>query len=95
MKNFWRESLKEYEFTSDGLEVLRMACHSLERFLQAKDILDKEGIVFKTKNGYKKHPAAEIEKTARQGFLQACKQLGISTDTEKGTVGRPWGREGI
>lgn len=97
VKKFWRDSLDAFDYTPDGLEILRVACNSLERYYQAKDILDTEGLTFRTASGIRKHPAAEIEKTARQGFLQACRQLGVATDadTEKRNVGRPWGQEGI
>ena len=89
VKRFWYDSLNDFEFGADGLEVLRMACNCLNRFLEAKEAIDTEGVTFKTESGQiKKHPAAEVEKTARQGFLQAVKMLGFEVD-EKRPVGRP------
>lgn len=91
VRAFWKASHKAYEFDVDGLEILRVACMSLDRYLQACEILDVEGVTFETTSGQvKKHPANEIEKNARQGFLQAVKMLGISLDNEeKRRPGRP------
>jgi P27 family predicted phage terminase small subunit len=90
-KKLWYAAHEEFDLGPDSLEVLRVACYSLERYLQAKRILDKEGITFQTDGGQvKKHPASEIEKAARVGFLQAIRLLGF--DYEDGGLKRGPGR---
>lgn len=91
MKRFWYDCQKSLDFSVDGMEVLRVACQSLNRYLEAKEAIDKIGIIYKAPNGMvKKNPACEVEKHSRQGFLQAVKMLGIDPGNEqKRGPGRP------
>ena len=90
-KRLWREIHAEFTLEADQLEILRTACDALARLYQARNILDREGLTFKTPSGQiRSHPANAIEKQSRVGFLQAIKQLGIDWDPiEKPNVGRP------
>ncbi len=80
-KRLWLDCHEDFCFGPDSLALLRVACFALERLLQAKKILDREGVTFKTETGQiKQHPACSVEKDARSGFVQAIRLLGISYD---------------
>jgi len=90
-KRLWREIHTQFALEADELELLRTACDALARLYQARDQLDREGLTFKTATGQiRKHPANEIEKNARAGFISSLKALNFEWDpTEKRNVGRP------
>jgi P27 family predicted phage terminase small subunit len=80
-RRIWKQLVTEYDFETDGLLVLRVALESFDRLQTARRTLDKEGLTVKmpTQTGQRilKHPALEVEKHARTGFLQAMRMLGI------------------
>ncbi len=78
VKRFWHDILNEFEFDDSLLTVLRTAANALQRLLDAQEIIDKEGLTFTSDSGViKKHPAIEVEKVSRAGFLQAFKTLNL------------------
>jgi P27 family predicted phage terminase small subunit len=95
VQNFYDDIIKNFELEADSLKVFQVACHSLNRYLEAKEKLDNEGTTYMTSTGnIKKHPANEIEKVAKSQFLQAMRMLGIS-DVEPKPPGRPTSRKGL
>ena len=93
-KKLWYSTQDVYDLGTDAFEVLRAACLSLTNFLNAQDLIQAEGMTVKSKTGViKKHPAMEIVKAERAGFLQATKLLGLdfNEDDFKRLPGRPPG----
>ena len=92
-KKLWRDVFAEYDVGADAREILRVGCISLTRYLQAKEILDREGLVFKTETGQvKKNPVCQIEKDSLTSFLQAMRLLGLEFEQPKPRgPGRPPG----
>ena len=90
-KNLWKSVHKDYQIEDASREILRVACLSLSRFLEAREKLDKEGLTFTTNSGQvKKNPLIEIEKISRQGFLSAMNSLGLEVESDnKNRPGRP------
>lgn len=87
----WRLIVDNWELDESGLLILEEALRSDMRLRQARAILDREGITVTTGPGMiRKHPAAEIEKEARSGFLQAWRMLNLGIDPP-GVIGRPGG----
>ena len=69
--------------------LLETALVAWDRLEDARQTLAAEGIVLKDRFGQAKpHPAAAIERDARQGFLAAMKSLNLDLEPLKG-VGRP------
>ena len=97
VKKFWKAYLKGYRFEPDELQILKTACRSMNRMLEAGKLLDHQGLTFVTKSGtIHKNPASEIEKTSRAGLLQALKILNIKKPPEeKKKMGRPAPHIGI
>ena len=77
---------------AQGLALLLVAAEALDRLEEARQILEKDGPMQPDRFGVmRKHPAAELEREARQGFLVALKQLGLDTgdEAEAPQMGRP------
>ena len=91
VKRLWKKAHAEFDLDPEGTETLRVACDSLEAFYTARDVLAIEGLTFTTPTGIRKHPAVEICKTERAGFLSAMRQLGLEWNEpkEKRRPGRP------
>ena len=91
VKKIWTEITEAFELDESGLIVLKVALESYDRMIEARKILDTEGLTIVTPSGQvKKHPANEIEKTARAGFLMAWRMLNLNIDPP-GAIGRPGG----
>lgn len=91
-RKIWKQITEAWELDESGLVILKIALESYDRLIQAKRILDKEGVTVKTDTGQiKKHPACEIEKNARQGFLMAWRMLNLGIEPP-GSIGRPPGK---
>ncbi|MBW1696067.1 MAG: P27 family phage terminase small subunit [Deltaproteobacteria bacterium] len=71
--------LAKYELGAHELAIFRGSCDNLNRFMQAKKLMDEEGIVVTAPTGQKKkHPAAEIERQAWLAFISGMRALAIS-----------------
>jgi phage terminase small subunit len=88
-KEFYEFVLENWELRDEELTTLEVAVYSLNRYHQARKILDREGLIVKTGTMPRKHPAIEVEKISRAGFLSALKQLGLKPPPEKPEIGRP------
>jgi P27 family predicted phage terminase small subunit len=90
-KDLWHYVHREFEVDKARRDILRVAVISYSRFLDANEILDNEELVIKSGGGmYRKHPAVEIVKIERAGFLAAIKELGLDADDmPKNRPGRP------
>jgi phage terminase small subunit len=75
-----------------GTLTLMVACQALDRLRQAQAILAKEGVIATDRFGQPRiHPAAQIEKEARNGLLTALRALNLdlaSLDIEGGGDGK-------
>jgi len=90
-KKIWTEITEAWEIDESGMVLLMTALEAYERYLEAKEILDKHGFVYKTSSGQlKKNPALEVEKVARGQFLIAWRMLNLGIDPP-GNIGRPGG----
>ena len=68
----------EWELNPSHLLLLRTALEAFDRMQEARRKLKKEGATYRSKEGdIKKHPALQIEKEARIGFLRAWKMLNL------------------
>ena len=87
----WREIATEYEIDdSAGLALLTTACECLDRVRAAQVAIDRDGeIVPDRYNVPKAHPACDLEKSARTGFMAALKQLNLDIEPLRDRPGRP------
>lgn len=91
---FWRGVQADYNIAdSAGLALLEVAARAWDRFEGARKVLDAEGPVIKDRWGQSKpHPAANVERDARAGFLAALRALNLDLEPLKNGPGRPGGR---
>lgn len=77
-QNLWREVTSEYQFGSSERAILRSGLEAFDRCLEAKEVLDRDGIVIEDRWSQKKpHPAVTIERDSRSQFLMAMKALNL------------------
>jgi hypothetical protein len=87
----WRRVFAAYELDAGGLETLRIATISLDKFLKYSAQIEREGPTFQTESGWiRKNPLAELIKVERMGYLAAMRLLNLQPEPEeKFRPGRP------
>lgn len=75
----WDVLVEEYGIAdAGGLAVLETALQALDRLTEARKLIEREGAVVKDRfDQLRPHPAVQIERDARNGFLSAMRSLGI------------------
>ena len=96
-ENLWRSVHENFEVDAEALEILRTACRCYSRYLDADDVLSKEGVFFTSDGGLKrKHPAVEVMKVAHAAFISAMRRLNLDWQPDNKPKwrgpGRPPGR---
>jgi P27 family predicted phage terminase small subunit len=91
----WRDLTAEYSIHDAGGQALLVsACEALDRMRQAQEAIAADGAVIKDRYGCPKaHPACNLERDARNGFLAAMRALHLDVEPPK-PVGRPAGSWG-
>jgi P27 family predicted phage terminase small subunit len=89
----WRRLVREYAITdSGGLALLELAAQAYRRLVEARAILDKQGVTITDRHGQlRAHPLVNVERDARIAVVATLKQLGLDLEPV-GNVGRPGGR---
>jgi len=77
-KDFWRWASDEYQLNQDELHLLLMACEAMDRCIQARKRLAKQGLTYTDRFGQpKSRPEVAIERDSRLAFARLVKQLGL------------------
>ncbi len=77
-KGFWRWAVSEYQLNEDDLHLLTMACEAMDRCIQARKRLAKQGLTYTDRFGQpKSRPEVAIERDSRLAFARLVKQLGL------------------
>jgi len=80
-RRWWREIARTYELESHHVRLLILACEALDRGKQARELLDREGLVVQDRYGQvRAHPAAAIERQAAVTFARLVRELGLDTE---------------
>ena len=89
---YWRAVLRSYELEDHHIAILATACEALDRAAQAREVIQKVGILIAPKSGgiVRQNPAIRVEKDAQLVFLRAQKELGLDIE-QAGPMGRPPG----
>ena len=76
--SWWRSVLADYELEDHHVRLLRLACESWDRFQQAREEIDRDGLTIRTGDGGRKaHPAVAIERDARLAFARLVRELDL------------------
>ena len=77
-QEFWVWALYEYQLNRDELHLLLMACEAMDRCIQARKRLAKQGLTYDDRFGQpKSRPEVAIERDSRLAFARLVKQLGL------------------
>jgi len=75
---FWQWASDEYQLNRDELHLLLMACEAMDRCIQARKRLAKQGLTYTDRFGQpKSRPEIAIERDSRLAFARLVKQLGL------------------
>lgn len=87
---WWSEVMGEYALESHHLRLLTLAAEAYDRAAQARELIDKEGLVVRTRDGGRKaHPAVAIERDARLAFARLVRELDLDAEPAPPTVRPP------
>ncbi len=88
----WRWALYEYQLNRDELHLLLMACEAMDRCIQARKRLAKQGLTYTDRFGQpKSRPEIAIERDSRLAFARLVKQLGLGKKLGREmTIDNPW-----
>ena len=78
-KKLWQEITDSYEpFDAHQLELLKLACLTLDRVTEARAVLKKEGAYIVDRYGQpREHPAAVTERQNKILFMRLSRELGL------------------
>lgn len=83
MKAFWRSIAAEYCLEDQHINLLTLALEAYDRGQEAREILDKEGIVYLDRfNAPKSRPEIMIERDSRLSYARLMREIGIQTSQE-------------
>ena len=75
---WFTEVCKTFDLESHHRRLLRLAAESWDRGQQAREILDREGLIFEDRFGSPKaRPEISIERDSRIGFARLVRELGL------------------
>lgn len=77
-RNWFDAIVKGYNLESHHLSLLQAAAECWDRSQEAREILAKEGIVFKDRHGaIRPHPATQIERDNKALFARLVRELAL------------------
>lgn len=89
MKAFCRRVRRNYKLEEHHLRLLVAACEAFDRKMQARTLLDADGLTIVNRHGEARpHPAVAIERDSAIRFARLLRELGLS-DESNGESARP------
>ena len=77
-RDLWERTLEHYELDTHHLRLLEVACGAYDRLVEARAILDRDGVVYYDRFGNpRRHPACGIEQDARLAFARLVRELDL------------------
>jgi hypothetical protein len=85
----WQSIVTEYGIEdAGGVEMLTMACQSLDRAEELAAAIKEDGAVIRTRGIVKEHPGIKAELANRSFVVRTLQRLGLDVEALK-SVGRP------
>src|SRR5262245_29996400 len=86
----WRRVNTEYDISdASGVEMLCLACQSLDRAEGLRSEIDRDGAVLVSRGQIRDHPALKHELQARAFVVRTLSRLGLSFEPLRSSPGRP------
>jgi hypothetical protein len=90
-RQLWNSVHAEYEVVdAGGIEMLCLACASLDRAEQLKTAIDEDGPIIRSKAGVRDNPLLKHELAARAFTVRTLQKLGLNFEPVR-APGRPPG----
>jgi phage terminase small subunit len=81
-KEWWRTCVKAFQFSDPDFALLEEACHALDRALEARALVAKDGAFIQGRLGLKAHPAILVERDSITLWSRLVRQLRLPIDPE-------------
>jgi phage terminase small subunit len=78
-REFWDATVRDYVIEGPALAMLEVACSAMQRLREARDVLDREGLVVEGRYAgmTRQHPLVTVERDARVQLLRALRELDL------------------
>ena len=87
---WWRAVLTDYDLAPHHFRLLQLAGEAWDRTQEARQLLDREGLVVTTGDGgVKAHPAVAIERDSRLAFARLVRELDLDRGEPAPEMARP------
>jgi phage terminase small subunit len=91
-RHLWQQVTADWTLDPPALTILDCACRALERVREAQALLRRDGLMTTDRFGQTKaHPAAAIERDAKQTLLRNLRALNLDLEPLHDRPGRPGG----
>lgn len=91
-RRLWRRTVDEFDLQEHHLALLEQACKCVDRLVEARDVLDRDGITTTDRYGaQKQHPAIAVERDSRIALARLVRDLGLDVEPSgQREPGRSW-----
>lgn len=87
---WWRQVVTEWELSEHHVRLLTLACEALDRGVEARETLKKQGTYYADRFGQpREHPAVAVERDSRIAFARLLRELDLDTDVPPSEPRRP------
>jgi len=77
---WWNLTVARYVLEEHHLKLLQLAAEAWDRAAQARQQLEREGLIVQGREGPKPHPCASIERDSRLAFARLLRELDLDTE---------------
>jgi P27 family predicted phage terminase small subunit len=89
-RRLWRSTVKDFALEAHQLALLESACKSLDRLVEAREQIDRDGITVKDRFGQlREHPATKIERDSRIALARLLRELQLTDEADLDNQIRP------
>lgn len=86
-RRLWRRLVVAYVFEPHHLAILEAACQARDRMTEAREAIERDGLLVEGRFGPRAHPAIAVERDSRLAMMRALRELGL--DLEQAPESRP------